>query len=74
MKLPDNVVHQCPSGRWAFVGHVEAALAYVTKGGTAPSDEQVDNAQRFGPALAGLQPRTWPTREAALAALEKVQS
>lgn len=74
MKLPNNIVHQCPSGRWTFVGHVDAVLAYVTKDGASPSDEQIDKAQQFGPALAGLRPRTWPTQEAALATLEEVRS
>lgn len=73
-KLPANVVNQFPSGRWGFVGRVNAELAYVTNDGQAPSQKQIENAQRFGPGIAGLRPRTWASKSDALDALEAVQS
>jgi hypothetical protein len=34
-----------PSGRWGFVGHVPGELAFVTKDGKMPTDEQVEALQ-----------------------------
>ena len=60
------------NGHWFFVGSVDRHLAYETKDGKEPADEQIDAAQSVGPELAGLQKKTWPTKEAALEALGKI--
>lgn len=66
--LPLSVI-QYPTGRWGFVGRVPAALSYAQKDGSAPTAKQLDAAAHCGPGFAGLKPRSWETRESAIAAL-----
>lgn len=63
------VLHQCPTGRWIFVGRVPVALGYVQQNGNAPTPRQAEAAAQCGPGIAGLRPRTWETKEEAEQAL-----
>lgn len=72
-KTPPQVI-QYPSGNWGFVGDVPAVLAYTDKEGNTPTHAQLKKAHHMGPKFAGLQTRSWPTREAALEALENWQN
>ena len=67
-QLPPNVLVQFPAGSWGFVGSVDARLAYVTEDGAEPTQEQLEDARSFGPQLARVKTRSWPTAAAALAA------
>ncbi len=60
------------NGYWFFVGKVDAKLAYVTKDGKEPTEQQLKDARQVGPQLAGLRTRGWPSKEAALAALKAI--
>jgi len=64
-QLPDNVLQRYPTGRWGFAGRVRADLCYERKDGRPLTEADIDNGRSFGPRLAGLKRRTWPTREAA---------
>ncbi len=66
MQLPPNCLIKNPAGSYSFVGRVDARLGYVRKDGTPASDEELSKAAKYGPRLAGLVTRTWPTQEAAL--------
>lgn len=66
-KLPAHELIQS-NGHWLFVGSVDACLAYQTKDGQTPTDQQLEDARKFGPGIIGLRARSWPTREAAVSA------
>ena len=70
--LPQNVVIECPNGRYSFAGSVSAELRFITRDGGTPTAEQIENARSFGPNVAGLRSRTWDTREGAIAAAESL--
>ena len=70
--LPENVLRQYPTGRWGFCGSVAAELAFVTKDGGTPTESQLDAARHCGPGIAGLRPRTWDSKAAALAAVAEI--
>ena len=73
MKLPTNSLIQYPSGRWGFVGRVDAELAYVDAATGGPATpEQMKDARQFGPRLARVKERAWDTAEEALAAARAV--
>ena len=72
-KTPPTVI-QYPSGNWGFVGDVPAVLAYTDGDGNPPTARQLDIARHCGPGFASLKTRSWPTREAALLALEAWQN
>jgi hypothetical protein len=63
---PKNLIFQFPSGRWGFVGHVDAQLSYVNKDGT-----EIDSglaARLVGasnPAMI-VKGRSWESRQAAI--------
>ena len=69
--LPSNDLMES-NGHWFYVGSVDSRLAYVTKDGEEPTDEQIKLAQSIGPELAGLKTKTWDSKEAALEALKKI--
>ena len=71
-KLPANCLIKNPAKSFSFVGSVDARLGYKRKDGSEPSDEELRNAAKFGPRLAGLVTRTYPTREAAIAAADAI--
>jgi len=71
-KLPPNCVIRNPAGSYSFCGSVDARLGYICKDGSTPTDEQLRNAAQFGPGLIGLRTRTYPTREAAIAAADAI--
>lgn len=64
--LPRNSLMQFPSGKWGFVGKVDAHLMYVTKEGTTPTEAQFRAAAQMGPGIVGLKTRTWHTEEEAI--------
>ena len=66
--LPSNLPTQYSTGRWGFVGRVDARLAYERKDGQPATDEDYKAAQRMGPSIVGMKTRTWATKEEALAA------
>jgi hypothetical protein len=75
--LPTNVVIQFPSGRWGFVGHVDARLAYAMKDGSpvaAPLIAELRESSNPGmvESLRGVVTRTWGTEAEALAAAQEV--
>jgi hypothetical protein len=72
-RLPSNQIIRYPSGRYGFVGSVDARLAYETLSGEEPTEAQMDAARRVGPRLAGLRSRSWATEEAALGALAALE-
>ena len=74
MKLRENIVEQYPTGRWGFVGSVRADLAYIQRDGSPATEEQLKKCLQFGPRLARLKTRTWPTEEAALESLGNVNA
>jgi len=59
-----------PAGSFSFAGSVPVELSYEMKDGSPVTDEAAQKARDFGPRLAGVKTRTWPTREDALAAAE----
>jgi hypothetical protein len=65
-KLPPNKVIQYPSGRWGFVGSVDARLSFVRKDGSTPSPKEFQDAQLVGPQMVGLKTRSWGSREEAI--------
>ena len=76
--LPANVIHQAPSGGWAFVGKVPIGLSYEHPDGTPLSEtadaEIVEAIGHAGAGIAktiyGVKARSWPTWEAAAKAAE----
>ncbi len=70
--LPKNALIEHKPGVWGFAGSVASELAYESKDGTPATAEQLANARSFGPALAGVRSKTWPTREAAIAAAKAI--
>lgn len=68
--LPANQIIRYPSGRYGFVGRVDARLAYVTAEGGAPTEAQMDAARRCGPRIAGIKTRSFASAEEAQAALD----
>lgn len=70
--LPKNQLIQFPTGSWGFVGSVHAALAYIQADGSPATDAQLERCRQFGPRLAHLKTRCWPSRAEALQALETV--
>lgn len=68
-----NVI-QNPTGTWSFVGRVPAHLALVMKDGSPVTAEAAKIASSFGPALAKVRTRSWPTKEEALAAASQSES
>lgn len=73
-KLPANVITQYPSGRWGFVGGVDARLAYVTLAGETPTDDQLWAVRLCGPRMAGLKSRSFATEADARAALASLKT
>lgn len=67
--LPENVIIQNPAGTFSFVGRVAAGLCYTARDGSPVTPAMIATARSFGPRLAGLKVRTWPTREEAEFAL-----
>ena len=67
--LPTNVLIQFPSGRWGFVGHVDARLCYTSPDGGNADPAEIAKARSFGPALAKIKRRSWDTATEAAAAL-----
>lgn len=63
--LPPNGIIHYPSGRWGFVGSVDARLAYESNDGNPATEEELENARSFGPRVAGVKTRTWATKEEA---------
>lgn len=72
--LPANQIIRFPSGRYGFVGRVDARLAYVTADGGVPTDAQMAAARHCGPGIAGLKTRSYATEEEARAALDYLAS
>lgn len=72
-QMEENVLKEFRPGVWGFVGNVTPILALVTKDGQTPTPKQIENARQFGPRLAGVKTRTWPTKEAALLALQETK-
>lgn len=70
--LPKNSLIQYPTGRWGFVGSVDARLAYVAKDGSTPTKKMLQDALTFGPNLAGVKTRAWNTKEEALQAAKEL--
>lgn len=73
-RLPTNAITQYPSGRWGFVGRVDARLGFTMKDGSPATDKAIADARIAGPSVAGLVCRTFATREDAMAALALVSS
>lgn len=44
-RLPQNCLNHYPSGRWGFVGSVDARLAYVRKDGSPATDDDLAGAR-----------------------------
>jgi hypothetical protein len=66
-RLPDNVLIDTPTGRFIFVGRVDARLVYQTAEGDLPTDEQLKIATQFGSRFSGLRSRSFASREEAAA-------
>jgi len=49
--LPKNLITQFPSGRWGFVGSVNAQLLYRRKDSQPLTDQDCENIASFGPGL-----------------------
>lgn len=60
--LPSNALIQFPSGRWGFVGRVDARLSM------SGTPEEIETARRFGEGLSKAKRLSWATREEAVAA------
>jgi hypothetical protein len=71
-ELPENALIQFPSGRWGFVGKVDARLSYVRLDGAPLTAEDTKTVREFGPSLAKVKTLAWPTAEAAIAAAEAI--
>ena len=69
--LPQSLI-QFPSGRWGFVGRVDARLAYTAKDGSPADPAEIVKAKNFGPALANVKTCSWATAEEAIAAAEAI--
>ena len=62
-------LHLCnTASAWFFAGSIPGVLAYVTKDGGKPTEEQLANAQSFGPRVSGLKRRFWDSQWEALEA------
>lgn len=66
MTLPTAIRN--PAGTWSLRGNTLFSLVFRNPDGSPPTDSQRDIAALAGPALAGLRPRTFKTREEAMAA------
>lgn len=66
-RFPVNHVYRAPSGKWAFVGRVDARLLYCRPDGSEPDDKDLVDAARFGPG-GRLRHKVWDTKEAAIRA------
>ena len=53
------------TGLYVWCGTIDPRLAYCRLGGSEATDKELQEARKYGPKLAGLQRRTWPTRAAA---------
>ena len=73
-QLPPNCLIKNPAGTWSFVGSVDARLGYKRKDGSEPSEQELRNATQFGPRLAGLVTRTYPTQQAAIDAAAAIDA
>ncbi len=72
LKLPTNCLIQFPTGKWGYVGRVDVRLMFTAPDGGTPDPAEVDNARRFGPALAKVKTRTWDTEAEAIVSAEKL--
>ena len=59
---------QMASGHWGFVGRIPISLGLRRADGTSPTAYDEDVTRHCGPGFAKLVPRSWATKEAALAA------
>lgn len=68
MKYEPSILRN-PAGTFHFVGSgIPGELAYVSADGSPATETQLSNAAKFGPKLAGVKTRTFPTRAAAVIA------
>lgn len=69
-KLPPNNLMQFPSGRWGFVGSVDARLSIVQLDGSPATPDQIRKAASFGIGIMRheIRTRSWETRADAIAA------
>lgn len=69
--MTKNNLLQFPSGTWGFVGSVYQHLMFVKKDNSEITQDDLKNAGHFGPAVAGVKQRSWPTPLEALKAAKK---
>ena len=62
---------QFPAGTWGYVGRVPAYLRFRRQDGVALTDKDVSNAAIAGPRMAGLETRSWVTKEEAEKAVKE---
>lgn len=64
--LPRNLITQFPSGRWGFVGSVNAQLIYQRKDGQPLTDKDCQDIASFGPGLLRhIESLSWATAQEA---------
>lgn len=68
-RLPVNII-QAPTGVFILVGSVPASLGYERIDGAPMTADDQWACANVGPRIAGCRTRSWPTREAAVAAVE----
>lgn len=66
--MPNFGLHviDTPTQKFVFVGNVPAILAFVTRDGETPTEEQIEAARQIGPGIVGLVHRSWDTYEEAV--------
>ena len=71
--LPANSVIRYPSGRWGFVGSVDARLAFIGADGHEPTADELRRVALVGLGIVkSVKTRAWDTREEAIAAAEAI--
>ena len=70
----ENLIHQCPNGKFSFVGRVSIRLAYYRADGQPMTEKDIEIIKQCGPGFGKrYRTRVFDTREDAEAALKKFQ-